>query len=332
MPEVKCHECKFLMPVGKVFNAAENQVLISPVSSYYQGKAIRLAQRNDELVNEQIEKQNILLERDIEGDPDAEEKTRLQLEELRLNVQKKREELGDDEMQRRADAYGPIIEEATRMSEDGDLSGAINFANTELKLAAEKLGPEVLAEFVEAKGEDGALDKEEISRIKYGISAYYEMVETEQPDNPFAKINPKDFTQESVEEFQRTGDFSSLVKAETSKPDFEPPNKAELEVAMDLIKNDEKLDDLSRKEKRIAAMILANDIRNLQANEGLPYEQAADQAVKALKKKVKLEPDWLTGSDSVLELGAGELAENEYQGSDGNIYVDTPDGGFRRKN
>jgi hypothetical protein len=45
------------MPVGKVYNAAENQVLFSPVSNYYQGKAIRLALKNDELAAEIKEKQ-----------------------------------------------------------------------------------------------------------------------------------------------------------------------------------------------------------------------------------------------------------------------------------
>jgi len=40
------------MPVGKVFNAAENQVLISPVSSYYQGKAIRAQQQEAEQMSE----------------------------------------------------------------------------------------------------------------------------------------------------------------------------------------------------------------------------------------------------------------------------------------
>ncbi len=29
------------MPVGRVFNAAENQILISPVTAAYQGKAMR---------------------------------------------------------------------------------------------------------------------------------------------------------------------------------------------------------------------------------------------------------------------------------------------------
>ena len=163
------------MPVGRVFNAAQNQVLISPVSAYYEGKAKRASLKQAEADLELTQARTETLQASLE--PDESEKTKLELEQLRLNVQKKRDELGDAEMKRRADAYGPIIEEATSMSEAGDLDGAIEFANKELRLAAEKLGPEVLAEFIEGLGEDRALDKEEIARIKYSISAYYEMAE-----------------------------------------------------------------------------------------------------------------------------------------------------------
>ncbi len=168
------------MPVGRVFNAAQNQVLISPVSAYYEGKAKRASLKQAEADLELTQARTETLQASLE--PDESEKTRLELEQLRLNVQKKRDELGDAEMQRRADAYGPIIDEATKMAEGGDLDGAIGFANKELRLAAEKLGPDVLAEFIKGLGEDRQLDKEEISRIKYGISAYYEMAEADRAD------------------------------------------------------------------------------------------------------------------------------------------------------
>ncbi len=202
------------MPVGRVFNAAQNQVLISPVSAYYEGKAKRASLKQAEADLEYTQLQSETMKANLE--PGSDEATELKLEELRLNVQKKRDELGDAEMKRRADAYGPIIEEATSMSEAGDLDGAIKFANKELKLAAEKLGPEVLEEFTKAKGEDGVLDKEEIARIKYGIAAYYEMADKPSGDNVFSKINPKDYTPESIAEFQRTEDFSVLRKAATT--------------------------------------------------------------------------------------------------------------------
>ena len=37
------------MPVGRVYNAAANQVLFSPVTNYYQGKAIRQQLEEGEL-------------------------------------------------------------------------------------------------------------------------------------------------------------------------------------------------------------------------------------------------------------------------------------------
>ena len=45
------------MPVGRTFNAAQNQVLISPVSNYYQGKAMRLALENKALANEALQQE-----------------------------------------------------------------------------------------------------------------------------------------------------------------------------------------------------------------------------------------------------------------------------------
>lgn len=163
-----------------VFNATANQYIAQPVTAYYEGKRKRAVLKQAEADLEYTNLRSKDLKQALEGGED--EKAKLELEELRLNVQKKRDELGDAEMQRRADAYGPILEEATKMSEAGKLEEAIDFANKELRLAAEKLGPEILQEFIEGLGSDRMLDKEEISRIKYGISAYYEMAEADKAD------------------------------------------------------------------------------------------------------------------------------------------------------
>lgn len=163
-----------------VFDPRQGQVLVSPVSNYYQGEANRRALADAE---QEAELRGLEIEAAKRGpSADEKEKADLELQELRLNVEKKREELGDAEMQRRANAYGPILDKATEMSQAGDkdsLDKAIEFANKELRLAAEGLGGDVLAEFIEGLGEDRALDKEEISRIKFGIQAYWESVGTE---------------------------------------------------------------------------------------------------------------------------------------------------------
>lgn len=173
-----------------VFNATQNQYIAKPVTSFYQGKALRQAQADKGQVAELRELQIEQAEKDLNAEPTPEEieTKELELEKLRLGVKEKRDELGDAEMQRRANAYGPIIDEATKISESGDIDGAIEFANKELRIAAESLGPDVIGEFNKAKGEDGVLDKEEISRIKFGIQAYYEMAEEDEKD-PSQLIN-----------------------------------------------------------------------------------------------------------------------------------------------
>lgn len=215
------------MPVGRVFNAAQNQVLISPVSAYYEGKRKRANLEQAEADLEYTELRSQELKASME--PDDSEKTRLELEKIRLVVQEKRANIGDAAMQRLANAYGPIFDQATKMSETGDLDGAIAYVNEELPIAAEKLGPEVLAEFLESRGEDQHLDKKEISRAKESIRAYWEMYEADSGESSlFAKINPKDFTSESVAEFQRTEDFSVLRKVEAGTR----PSEKEKEIAL----------------------------------------------------------------------------------------------------
>ena len=64
------------MPVGKVFDAAANQVLISPVSNFYQGKAIRqqlaAGEQDAELKGLQIE----LAKDEVANAPSAREAAR----------------------------------------------------------------------------------------------------------------------------------------------------------------------------------------------------------------------------------------------------------------
>jgi len=127
----------------------------------------------------------------------------------------------------------------------------------------------------------------------------------------------------------KTGILAETPSGE--KISFDPPNKAELDTAKDLIKTSEKLDDLESDEKRIAVMILANDIRQLQERLGKSYEEAAAMAIEGLEKKVGEEPDFFSGTDSKLNLGSDGLTDNEYQGIDGHVYVVGDDGSFRRK-
>jgi len=123
-----------------------------------------------------------------------------------------------------------------------------------------------------------------------------------------------------------------LAKTETGEvTDFEPPNNQEIEAAEALVKADDELSDLNKTEERIAAQLIATEIRQLLVL-GIDPADAAAMAVAKVKRKIRVEPGFLFGKKSTLDLGAGGgLADNEFLGQDGNVYVETEDG-FRRKN
>ena len=71
-----------LPPVDKVFDASENQVLISPIENYQRGQAARLQQEELRLKNEQL-RQDIEL-RKLEAQRLEQERLRLQNEQREL--------------------------------------------------------------------------------------------------------------------------------------------------------------------------------------------------------------------------------------------------------
>jgi len=105
---------------------------------------------------------------------------------------------------------------------------------------------------------------------------------------------------------------------------------------MAVIKSDPQLSDLETKaEREVAAQYIANETRQLQANENIPYDEAVAMAAAKLKAKLKKENDFFTGSDEKLNLAEeSELKADEFLGSDGFIYVVDPESpdGFSRKN
>jgi hypothetical protein len=130
------------MPVGKVFNAAENQVLISPVTSYYQGKAIRLAQRNSELSNQ-------ALEQEIEMADD-----KLALEERRVATEEKNVELREQEYAQKASEYADKVGKDKALEEANTIIGITEGAKASddpLAYANERM-PEFIATLPEGEG------------------------------------------------------------------------------------------------------------------------------------------------------------------------------------
>ena len=164
-----------------VFNAAENQVLITPVTSYYEGKAIRTAQKQAEADVEFSNLQAEAIRQEIKMAPAKERKALklddLQIEKAELAIQDARGKFGDAELQRRADAYWPILDAATKISEAGNSKAGIAFVNEHLPKAAKALGPEVWAEFDESRGPDKDLSADEIFCIGLGIETFRRIVE-----------------------------------------------------------------------------------------------------------------------------------------------------------
>jgi hypothetical protein len=323
------------MPVGKVFNAAQNQVLFSPVSNYYEGKAIRLALKNSALANQALEQEVEMADDkfDLESRKVADQERRTELyedQEARLAAEqeaafateegKKFLELFSvasaaydqspeaSEEQRRAFAFETMIDEADRIMPGSRDAAIEEFAKND-----------ITAETFDVRNIRARIGErpEQIKESEYKAKTTYVGEDGKEYHMWFDEQGGQ----------HKTG---ILAKTDSGQDiNFEPPNKSEIESATALLESDEVLDDLPRKEKVVAAMMLANDIRQLQANLGKSYEEAAAMAIEGVKKKVSLEDDFFTGSDSKLNIG---LNENEYRGKDGNIYIETEDGGFRRKN
>ena len=79
------------MPVGKVFDAGQNQVLFSPVSNYYRGKAIRTQQATAEKALGQMDDKLALEKRQVDL---SERRLENQEELLQLNIDKYEDDVG----------------------------------------------------------------------------------------------------------------------------------------------------------------------------------------------------------------------------------------------
>lgn len=319
------------MPVGRVFNAAQNQILISPVSNHYQGKAIRSAQRKADIQNEtaEAELENLPTKFDLDKRRMAaqERQVKAQEEGLALRREEFEREVGLDRAKEFAvDGFGITYAVDTAVQNgEIDWDGGLALAAEEFARYAETL-PEGRRDEMFGVLENG-LTIDEYRAVKasfIGALGQYDLLDTNAAAGGY-----------TLSEGGRRYDKNNRMVAsnpKTEKPaDFNPPNKAELETAKDLLKTSEKLEDLDGKYTDIATMILANDIRQLQERFEMPYDEAAALAIKALEKKTGEEPDFFTGTDSKLKIGSDELADGEYKGIDGHVYVGGPDGSFRRK-
>jgi len=319
------------MPVGSVFNAAANQVLISPVTNYYKGKAIRQQLEEGEL---DIEIKKAQLESIPASADAAARKEQRDIAAADRATKKLEMEIGKDNTRilgEAAAAYTIAIEEGSSPEESSGVfwdalirNGFTEEQVNELRSTYDKDG-------------DGVISAKEAPELKAFALSVGKMVQKDgqSPSNHQNYMMPDGSIQAARKD---SPEADALVAAggvvagqkSTEKPKFDPPNKAELETAEKLLKTSEKLEDLDGRYKDIAAMILANDIRQLQERYEMPYEQAAALAIKSLEKKTSEESDFFSASDTKLNL-AVDPGQKEYPGIDGKIYVSDGNGGFRAR-
>ena len=122
------------MPVRKTFNAAQNQVLISPVSSYYQGKAIRLALENKALANEALQQE-------------------VDMADAKLDLETRKVKAQEGVLEQRIKEYGAEVGEAKALEEANTIIGITEGAKSAedpLAYANERM-PEFIATLPEGE-------------------------------------------------------------------------------------------------------------------------------------------------------------------------------------
>lgn len=166
------------MPVGKVFNAAENQVLISPVTSYYQGKAIRAQQKEAEQVSELRDLEIKTKKQELLDAPSnkkkAEELYKLQYDKAKVELDRAEVEYGKETLGFMANVLSGPLSDATQMAINGDMEGGVAHFNDSLKSQIPNLPPQIAEKVKQGAGEDGIYQPEEIANMKLMLGAWYD--------------------------------------------------------------------------------------------------------------------------------------------------------------
>jgi len=325
------------MPVGKVFNAAENQVQFRPIQAYRQGKAIRQQLEEGEmdiaLKKKTLEQADTKLDLEKKRVEIADKESKLREEQLDLSRDQFEAEVGKEVASKAAFDVYSITQEVNDAFEKGGKSPEAEAAS--LELAGQRF-----AEYANGLP-DGEAKAKAIELLQGGITA-----EEYRAILPAAERNAKyyghvkegeDFT--LSDKAARYDSKGNLIVENTPDfaPDsgnninFEPVSSLEQESATKALDTIPILKDLSDDEKIVLGQMVANDVRQLQANMGKSYAEALKMALAGAKEKVTLESGTLWGKNSKLVVDAPDLAMNEYL-INGVIWVEEPDGTRRPKN
>jgi hypothetical protein len=302
------------------------QVLFSPVTNYYQGKAIRLQQ---EMQQKELDSYDKKMEFDERRVAAAEQNAQTNEDILAQRITEYEYKVGEETSKRNAWDIYHGVSDINSSFQSGDISEdeALQKAKSFLTDYADSL-PEGAKEEADAirsaiEDRDGLTIEEwqEIGRTAEAGAGYYGFISKEDPivladgaelydasGNRIAR-NPKDFA-------PNTG---------VDKPTFDPPNTAELEAAKKIVKRELDLDSKYIDE---ATMWLANEVRNIQERDGEDYNVAVAMALAKMKAKLSKEPDLFSGTDDKIDYS---LKSNEYL-IRGEVWVKEPDGSVHPKN
>lgn len=159
-----------------VFDATQGQVLISPVTEYYRGNAMRQAEadakQEAELRRLEINSAKMELANAPALQAAANEKLRLDRDKAEQDIEKGIADLGYERMKRRSDALRPVVTEAEKMFKAGDQEGAANYLAESVTAALQDVDPEAAAQMNEMAGPDHVWQPEELKRLKNRVEAF----------------------------------------------------------------------------------------------------------------------------------------------------------------
>jgi len=300
------------------------QVLFSPVTNHYQGKAIRAGLASQELANEELQ-----------------QRVDANLPERQIGVREQMAETAAGNLETRIDEYGLAVGKDKALEEANTIIGItegagsaedpVAYANERMAEFIETLPEGEGRDKLEAMAVDGfsAAEMKEVHAFAMAVNRQFSSAQTSKPSNQVNMYHPETGEQRAVRpESQDASDLAAsgwLVGDPSSGsggPNFEPPNSIEMEAAVAVVEGIPELDALNTEDRAIAAQMIANDVRQLQANnEGMAYETALATAITNVIKNVIKEPGKLWGTNSKLQ----KLEDNEFL-VNGAVYIKDENG------
>ena len=341
------------MPVGKVFNAAENQVLVSPVTSYYQGKAIRAQLAESELDLKLKEKKLAQADDTL----DVEKRRIAAQEEANKRLREDFEyRVGKDKAQvYAAEGYAAIWSAEKKMESEGEEAGLATAFENIAKYTSTL--PEEDQARMQPFLEDGKITRDEFNAVKAGFVGHlgeYGLLESDgetlkdhknymMPDGTLVMARPNSEKANMIEDAGGILAGSISPNENKSDPDVKPlntPTKSEEQIVEELsdtffseLEKDENTDygfagsDSAAKQK-IKRWIgeEAEAIQRFEAKRGRPigFNTAAELAVSDAKKFIVPPKDpGFFSNDSISWEPSPYKRGDRINGSDGKTYIVT---------